>query len=133
MVTAEVIISEVFYILFSFIIFIMVFLCPLFFILLKIFNHNQHIDYWKLNGLVFVYYIPLTAVVYFFPEYILLTENYFIIFFVTLGFAIYNIPLVYLLNRFILYKEDFKSFLLLFILFIGVLISITYSLYQLLN
>jgi hypothetical protein len=124
---------EIAYILFSFAMFITIFLCPIFFVVLKIFYHDLQIDYVKLNGFVFLYYLPISLIFYFFPSVILLSDNYFITFFTIFVLCIYNAPLTYLLNRYLLGQKDLKSSLIIFMMFIGVELTIIYTLYQLLS
>lgn len=124
---------EIAYILFSFAMFITIFLCPIFFTVLKIFYHDLRFDYVKSNGFIFLYYLPLSLIFYFFPNVLLLSDNYFITFFTILLFCVYNAPLTYLLNRYLLNQKDFKSSLIVFIIFISIELSIVYTLYQFLR
>jgi hypothetical protein len=124
---------EIAYILFSFAMFITIFLCPIFFTILKIFDYNLNFDYIKLNYSVFFYYLPLGLGFYFFPNIISLSSGYYVAFFTIALLCLYNLPLTYLLNRYVFHESGLKKFLMIFMIFTSTELSLIYILYQFLN
>ncbi|MDR2007456.1 MAG: hypothetical protein LBQ34_00595 [Alphaproteobacteria bacterium] len=121
------------YIFFSIAMFITIFLCPVIYIVLKLFNYNLKFDYYKFNYIVFFYYLPLGVLLYFFPEAVLTTSGYYMAFFSILILCLYNLPLTYLLNRFVFNKRGLKNFLIIYMIWTSIHLMLIYVLFQVLN
>jgi len=124
---------DIAYIFFSFAMFITIFLCPVIYIVLKLFNYNLKYDYYKLNYTVFFYYLPLGLILYFYPEAVLTSSGYYMAFFSILILCLYNLPLTYLLNSYVFIKNGIKNFLIIFMLFTSIHLTLIYILFQVLN